>query len=101
MPLIDRIFHDDPDPVRNSFANHAFSAAVWLWARGEITRADVVSSFDMTAEDEVQLDQLQAFYVAQSNLEKRTFHSTLEAAGILAEEGLITKTFYLGLFTLT
>lgn len=93
MPLIDRIFHDDPDPDRN-ISNHAFSAAVWLWARGEITRANVVATFEMTAADEVQLDELQATYAALSVDERRTFYSTLEAAGILAEGGLITKGQY-------
>jgi len=100
MALIDRIFHDDPDPDRH-IANHAFSAAIWLWARGEITRAQVVTGLNMTAADEVQLDELQVFYEAQLANEKSAFHSTVEAAGILAENGLITKAFYRGLFTLS
>lgn len=100
MALIDRIFHDDPDPGRY-ISNHAFSAAVWFWAEGELTRAQVVAAFNMTAADEVQLDELQTFYTSRTADEKLHFHSDLEAAGILAEQGLITKTKYKSLLGLT
>ena len=100
MALIDRIFHDDPDGSRH-VANHAFSAAVWFWAKGDITRAQVIAAFNMTAGDEVQLDELADHYQALSPQDKRAFHSDLEAAGILAEEELITKTQYKALLGLT
>ena len=93
MALIDRVFHDDPDPDRH-LANHAFSAAVWFWAKGDVTRQNVIDSFNMTVEDEVQLDQLEAHYISLSVDDRRTFHADLESAGILAEGGLITKALY-------
>jgi hypothetical protein len=100
MPLIDRVFHDDPDPTR-WVANHSFSATLWFWARGEVTRAQVISAFNMTTEDEVQLDELKAHYDGLPTNEKTRFHSDLEAAGVLAETGLITKTLYKSFLGLT
>ena len=100
MALIDRVFHDDPDSSR-WLANHAFSAAIWFWAKGSLTRQNVIDAFSMTAADEVQLDQLQAHYVSLSANDKLAFHSDLEAAGILAEQGLISKAQYAALLGLT
>ena len=100
MPLIDRIFRDDPDDTRN-FSNHAFSAAMWFWAKGDLTRAQVIAAFNLTTQDEVQLDQLLVHYQGLSTQEKRAFHSDVEAAGILAEDGLITKAQYKALLGLT
>ncbi len=100
MSLIDRIFHDDPDPSRN-MNNHAFSAGVWFWAKGDLTRAHIVSAFELTTDDETQLDLLQAHYVSLTPGEKQSFHSDMEAAGILAESGLITKEIYQSLLGLT
>jgi len=91
MALIDRIFHDDP---ATSISNHAFSAALWFFAQGQVTRSQVVTAFNMDAIDEVQLDELITYYQALSNQDKRKFHSDIEAAGILAESGLITKALY-------
>jgi hypothetical protein len=45
-------------------------------------------------EDEVQLDELQAHYVSLSANAKLSFHSDMEAAGMLLEVGLITKQQY-------
>ena len=100
MALIDRIFHDDEDDLRH-IANHAFSAALWFWAKGDITRQNVVDTFNMTAGDETQLDQLATHYSGLSAGDKRAFHSDVEAAGILAEGGLITKAKYKSLLGLT
>lgn len=94
MALIDRIFHDDPDTTRH-ISNHTWSAALYFWAKGEVTRAQVVTAFNLTTEDEVQLDQLIAFYQGLSTADKQEFHSRVEAAGVLAENGMITKTLYL------
>jgi hypothetical protein len=100
MALIDRIFHDDPDSTR-SISNHAFSASVWFWAKGDITRAQVVSAFEMTTDDEIQLDELEAHYISLSVDDRRSFHSDLEGAGVLAEQGFITKVQYKSLLGLT
>jgi hypothetical protein len=100
MALIDRIFHDDVDSNRN-VSNHAFSAAVWFWAKGDLTRAQVIAAFEMTAADEVQLDELETHYQSLTADQKLHFHSDLEGAGVLAEQGFITKTKYKALLGLT
>jgi hypothetical protein len=99
VALIDRIFRDGDDT--DAISNHAFSAAVYFWAKGDLTRAQVITAFGLTATDEVQLDQLQAYYVGLSAEDKQEFHSRLEGAGILAEQGFITQAFYKGLLGLT
>ena len=99
MALIDRIFHDDPDDTRH-IANHAFSAALWFWAKGDVTRSQVIAAFNMTTEDEIQLDKLRTYYIGLSAEDKKAFHSDVEAAGILAESGLISKTKYKALLGL-
>ncbi len=81
--------------------NHAFSAALWYFAKGSITRADVVAAFDMTTDDEIQLDQISTHYAGLSAADKRAFHSDVEAAGILAEGEYITKAKYKTLLGLT
>jgi hypothetical protein len=100
MALIDRIFRDDVDPTR-WIHNHEFSAAVWFWSKGEITRQDVINSFGLDATDEIQLDELATHYGTLTADEKSEWHSDLEAAGILAESGRITKAKYKSLLGLT
>lgn len=100
MALIDRLFHDDADPERH-IANHSFASSMWFLAKGEVTRAQVVSAFAMTAGDETQLDELISHYQGLSVDAKQEFHADLESAGILAEEGLITKTKYKSFLGLT
>ncbi len=100
MALVDRIFGDEVLTLSPG-GNHAFSAAVWFWATGKITRAQVVAAFSFDASDDAQLDELQAFYLSLSANERRSFHSDLEAAGILAENELLTKAQYKSLFGLT
>ncbi len=98
MALINRLAHDEGYA---SIANHAFSAAVWFWARGEVTRSNVINAFNLDSEDEVQLDQLSTYYQNLPVEEKRMFHSNLEAAGILLEQELIDKSKYKSLLGLS
>ncbi|MHC4508016.1 MAG: hypothetical protein ACYTAO_03530 [Planctomycetota bacterium] len=97
MALVDRLAHDDEvAPI----ANHAFSAAVWFWAKEDITRQNVIDAFGLTASDETQLDELKAHYQGMSVDDRRVFHSDLEAAGVLLEAGLIPKAKYKNLLGL-
>jgi hypothetical protein len=98
MALIDRLAHDDGV---ESIPNHQFSAAVYFWAKGDITRQNVIDGFNLSATDETQLDQLSTFYTGLSAEDKQEFHSRMEAAGSLLETGRITKAFYRGLLGLT
>lgn len=98
MALIDRLAHDIGT---ETIANHAFSAAMWFWSRGDVTRAQVIAAFALDATDEVQLDQLSTHYQALTVDRKQEFHSDMEAAGVLLESGLITKAKYKSLLGLT
>ncbi len=99
MALIDRLDHRLQRGVRIS--NHFFSAAVYFWAKGEITRDQLIVGLSLTPEDEVQLDQLSTFYGGLSASDKREFHSKVEAAGVLLEGGLISQAKYKTLLGMT
>ena len=102
MALLDRIFRDNSDPdFQGYISNHAFSAAMWFFAKGDITRAQMIAAFNLSATDEIQMDQLIAHYQGMSTQEKRSFHSDLEAAGVLAEQGLLSRNQYKSLLGLT
>jgi len=101
MALIDRLAREEPEPANGYIANHAFSAALWFLSKGEVTRAQVVAGFGMSASDQTQLDQLITFFGTLSAADKAEFHSRLESAGILLESGFITKTKYRQLLGLT
>lgn len=98
MALIDRLAHDEG---MAEIASHSFSAALWFWTKGDITRTNVVDAFALDVTDRVQLDQLQTHYVGLSATGKATFHSDIEAAGILLETRNITKAKYKSLMGLT
>jgi hypothetical protein len=98
MALIDRLAHDAGVV---SIHNHRFSAAVWFWSKGDVTRQNVIDAFGLDSTDQVQLDLLRDHYLSLSAEEKLSYHSDLEAAGILLESGLITKIKYASLLGLT
>lgn len=98
MALLDRIFRDQPPGYDGYIPNHAFSALVWFWATGRIGRAEVVARLGLDASDDAQLDEMVAYYQSLSNQDQKRFHSDIEAAGILAEDGLITRAEYKALF---
>lgn len=100
MALVDRLAHDGGPDATNRIANHSFSAAVYFWAKGDITRQNVIDAFNLDTTDEIQLDELSTFYTELSIEDKQEFHSRLEGAGILLESGLITKTKYKSLLGL-
>ncbi len=105
MALIDRIFRDSLEGTDEDYdgyiSTHAFSAAAWFWAKGSITRAQLTAALGLDATDDAQLDELAAHYTGLTAEEKLSFHSDLEAAGILAESGLITRATYGSLLGLT
>lgn len=102
MALIDRVFRDNPDPDYAGYiTNHSFSGAVWFWAKGDFTRAQLVASFGFDASDDAQLDDLQTHYISLSATDRLAFHSDLEAASALAEQGRITRTQYKVLLGMT
>ena len=94
MALVDRLWRGDPNPVDPPIANHAFSAGVYLWGQGIVTRAQIVTALGLTVEDQVQFDQMKTHYDGLTTAKKDAFHGKLEALGILLEMGFITKAFY-------
>ena len=108
MALVDRLSRlppdESPDPdwvFEGYISNHAFSAAVYLWGQGIITRAQVVTGLGLSAVDEVQLNQMKAHYDGLNASKKDAFHGKLEALGMLLELGYITKEFYKNKLALT
>jgi hypothetical protein len=97
--LADRLARVTPPDIEGEvfpgvLSNHAFSAAVYLLAQGIATRAQVVNGLGLTADDQVQLDQMAAHYAGLTNAKKDAFHGKLEALGVLLERGMISKAFY-------
>lgn len=102
MALIDRLARDDPQPADGKhLSNHAFAAATWFWGKGELTRAQVIAGLGLTADDEAQLDQLATFYQGLTNALKAEFFSRVESAGVLLEQGLISRAKYKTLLGMT
>jgi hypothetical protein len=103
MALIDRLARDAVAAASGlaPIATHAFSAALWQFAKGEFTQQNVIDAFALTADDQVQLDQLIAFYQALPAAQKTEFHQRLETAGVLLEEGFITRAKYKSLLGMT
>ena len=99
MALIDKIDNDADGHI--AIPSHEFSAAMLLWATGEITRANVISAFSLETSDEAQLDQLSTFYGTLTATQKAAFHGTLEAATIALQGGYINQTKYKSILGLT
>lgn len=100
MALIDRLARDDPQPPNEHIANHSWSAALYFLAKGDVTRAQVVTAFTLSADDETQFDQITAFWGTQTAAQKAEWHSRVEAAGILLETGIISRAKYQSLLGL-
>lgn len=78
-----------------------FTAAIWFWAKGEITRTQVINGLDLDTSDEAQLDQLSTHYQGLSADDKRAFHNDLEAATTLRFEGKINDSQFKSFLGLT
>ncbi len=89
--LVQRLAHD---PAVESISNHAFSASLYLWGRGKITRAQLVAAFNLTATEELQLNDIKAHFDSLTANEKLAFHGELESLGILLEGQFITQQQY-------
>lgn len=104
MALIDRIARDQPFPANGHaghIANHAWSAGLYFFAKGDITRNQLTAAFGLDATDDPQLDQLVTFYQGLTAAQKSEFHSRAEAAGVLLEGGYISRSKYASLLGLS
>ncbi len=102
MALIDRIFRDPADDESRHIHNHLIAAAFWMWARGDITRAQLVTAMGLDVQDDAQIDELKATYDAlATQAEKDRFFGDFTAWTVAAEEGKITKGQFRTKFGLT
>lgn len=76
---------------------HAFGAALRLWSAGSITRQNVVDAFSLGAEEQTELEAIQATYTAlptnniNNALAKQAFRDRMEDVFILSAAGLLTE----------
>ena len=92
MALIDRIFRDDTGDNTIRRSNHLLAAGFWMWARGDVTRAQFMSALELQASDVAQVDQLKAAYEALNpQAEKDRFFGDFTAWSIATEDGKVTK----------
>jgi hypothetical protein len=96
MALLDRLQHVSGF---DSISNHTWSAAIYFLARGEVTRATVIATFNIPVEDESTLDMYKTYYDTLPSSEQAQFHDRVEAAGMLLEDGVIDQAKYLSFFT--
>lgn len=73
------------------FSVHLFTAALNLWAKTTVTRAQVIAAFGMDATDEIQLDLIKAVYDGKNNTGKPLYLHDIESALIAYEEGKINQ----------
>lgn len=101
MALIDRIFRDPADRKLKR-SNHLLAAGFWMWARGDITRAQFMSALELEAGDDEQVDQLKAAYEARNpQAERDRFFGDFTAWSVAAEDGKVTKAQFRTRFGLT
>ena len=81
MSLLDRISGNSDE---EKLSVHQFQASGRLWAYGIITRADLISSFDITAAEEPELDFLNTKF--NDALNKEAYLNGIDALEMLAEQ---------------
>jgi len=103
MALIDRLARNAPFPLEgvDHIPAHQFSAACWFLTKGDLTQAQVITGFELSVEDQVQFQQLIAFWNTLNATEKGQFHSRLESALVLLAEDRITRAKFKTLLGMT
>jgi hypothetical protein len=96
MSLLDRLQHISGF---DRIANHRWAAAMYFLVRGEVTRATVISAFNIQPDEENDLDSYKTYYDSLVAEDKLHFHDRVEAAGVLLEGGIIDQSTYAGFFT--
>jgi len=83
MALLDRVIgtQEPKLPV------HQFCAALREWSDGAVTRVQVISAFDISVEEAIELDWLRSKY--QASLKQDVIASVFEGIMALAERGLL------------
>ena len=88
MALLDRLIDGQNATGEPHLCPHDVIGMLKEWARGALTRADVVSMLEVSPADESDLDWLRAQYDAKANASaKQLFLSDLWSILLLAENG--------------
>lgn len=84
-----------PDADGNiQIASHLFSAVMFLYLTGRVSRNIVVNRLNLNAEDQIELDAIKIYYDGLTNLEKASFHGLIESLNILRSDNLINTQQY-------
>ncbi len=70
--------------IDDGISIHSFIGALDAWERGEISRADVIASFNLTAADETDLDALKGWY--NGSTDKKLFIKVMKDRLYKAED---------------
>jgi len=96
MALIDRLDRSvDHTQGPSSISLHAWPAALRQLSKGAFTRAQVVSAFGMSEEDEVQLDQVIAHFLGLSVEDRASWLDDQHDLALLWSAGVISRGTYL------
>ena len=92
MALFERITSDGEAGSPAKISVHLFGIALREWTRGNITRAQVVSAFNLDAGDQTELDAISSTYQALStDWDRLNFLAQMEDAFMAAEAGFYNK----------
>jgi hypothetical protein len=73
-------------------AVHTFAAALRELARGSVTKPEVINTFELTADEVLELDAIIGKYVAvPTEFEKKDFITKLHDVMLLSEAGFYPK----------
>jgi hypothetical protein len=78
MALLDRLTGDEEPKL----PSHQFAAAMEEWAQGQMTRAQVIAAFSISASEETQLDAIKSRMDDVSPLKFEVLHNV----ALLAEK---------------
>lgn len=94
--LVDRIAQDDERGHAYSLSAHEFSAALFLYGVGELTKAQIEGSIQppFGAADQTQFDAVITYINGLTANQKLAFHGRIEACNVLLQSGKITKAKY-------
>ena len=91
MGLYERWSAEPGDGVEK-LPEHAFGSALSEYARGVVTKDQLVTAFNMSAEDESELDAIAVKYAAlPAGLAKAAFIAKLEDVMVLSSAGFYSK----------
>jgi hypothetical protein len=99
MAFLDRIERVVSDNTKRS--NHLMAAGIWMWQRGDITRAQFMLALELDGSDDAQIDEVVAHYQARNTGDKDRFFGDFTAWTIALEDGKVTQALFKNRFDMT